>query len=47
MPVAILGFGPLGDFIKIEYIMIVCGLLLLGWGLCFKRAAEQAQRYRG
>ena len=42
MPLAIIGFGPLSDIVKIEYIMIACGLLLMLWSLCFKTAAERA-----
>ena len=41
MPLAIIGFGPLSDIVKIEYIMIACGLLLMLWSLCFKTAAER------
>lgn len=42
MPVAILGFGPLGDMVKIQTIIIVCGILLAAWGVWFKFAAEKA-----
>lgn len=42
MPVAMLCFGPLGDRVNIQYIIIVCGLLLALWGIWFKQAAERA-----
>lgn len=44
MPIAILGFGPLGDRIPIQYIIIVCGALLVLWGLWFYGAAEKAEK---
>ena len=43
MPLAILCFGPLGDRIEIQYIIIVCGVMQALWGLWFKRAAERAK----
>lgn len=42
MPIAILGFGPLSDLVRIESIMIGCGLLLICWSLYFKKAAGRA-----
>lgn len=42
MPVAMLCFGPMGDRIQIQYIMVVCGLLLAVWGIWFHRAAHRA-----
>lgn len=39
MPLALLVFGPLGDRIRIQYIIIVCGVLLASWGLWFKKSA--------
>lgn len=44
MPIAILGFGPLSDLVRIESIMIGCGLLLICWSLYFKKAAGRALR---
>lgn len=44
MPIAILGFGPLGDRVKIQHIMVVCGALLVLWGFWFKVKAESAVR---
>ena len=43
MPVAILGFGPLSDLVKIQYLIIICGILLAVWGIWFRRAAEKAE----
>lgn len=43
MPIAILGFGPLSDVVKIQYLIIICGILLALWGGWFKRAAEKAK----
>lgn len=42
MPVALLCFGPLGDRMPIQYIVIICGILLALWGLWFNRAAHRA-----
>lgn len=42
MPIAILGFGTLSDLVRIESIMIGCGLLLICWSLYFKKAAGRA-----
>ena len=42
MLIAILGFGPLSDLVRIESIMIGCGLLLICWSLYFKKAAGRA-----
>ena len=44
MPVAILGFGPLSDRVPIQYIIIICGLLLIAVGLLFRNRAQKALR---
>ena len=44
MPVAILGFGPLSDRVPIQYIIIICGLLLIAVGMLFRNRAQKALR---
>lgn len=42
MPIAILGLGPLGDKIEIQYIIVTCGILLSLWAIWFKKEAGKA-----
>ena len=44
MPVAIVLFGPLADVIKIEYILIVTGIIVVITGLFFHRGNRKLKR---